>query len=270
MRVATVNGLVTLFYDGSRELWNQALDIEWCLVYDVGGRQSPDNWKNWEVSDECKRYKRERLTWQQVIVVDGVTEIPKATFNDCHHIKRVILADTVIRIEQGAFSFCWNLAFIKLSLNLEFIGNDAFEWCELSSVFLPPRCRRIGDYAFSGNVRLEILNVPHDAELGELAVRSTKLLDRSLFDNQSYNREEVNTWLRNIINDDALHKVCCSFYPTLDMILDTMIEKGGPKAFKEENSIGITPSRYLKENPYADVNEKEVIESYILKISGER
>lgn len=73
------------------------------------------------------------------------------------------------------------------------------------------------------------------------------------------------------INNDeifALHRVCSSFQPTLEMIVDVVKEKGGPKAFKVKNNIGITPSRYLKENPYTDVTEKEIVEKYVLDMMG--
>jgi hypothetical protein len=33
MRVATVDGLVTLFYDGSKELYNRELNNEWEVEY---------------------------------------------------------------------------------------------------------------------------------------------------------------------------------------------------------------------------------------------
>lgn len=52
------------------------------------------------------------------------------------------------------------------------------------------------------------------------------------------------------------------------MILDTMKDKGGLKAFNVKNSIGITPSGYLKENPFADATEKEVVEKYIIQMMG--
>ena len=148
MRVATVDGLVTLFYDGSKELWNQELIDEWQeRRQNIGHVEEDDNWESWDLSNECKEYFRERFSWQQVIV-EGVMEIPEFTFSGCFNIKRVIFADTVIRIEHGAFFRCYNLVFIKLSLRLEYIGECAFELCNLSSVFVPPSCREIGMGAF--------------------------------------------------------------------------------------------------------------------------
>ncbi|GFH57233.1 hypothetical protein CTEN210_13709 [Chaetoceros tenuissimus] len=237
MRVATVDGLVTLVYDGSEPLWNRELRDEWLHGYSDHDFNE-EGWEEWNVPDACKRYWRERQSWQQIIVVEGVTEIPDGTFCYCFNIKRVIFADTVIRIGLGAFFRCKSLAFIKWSINIEIIEQSSFSFCDLSSVFLPPRCREV---LFDGTWKFLA------ADPG------------------------LDVWLKNINDYDefALHRVCCSFEPTLEMILDTMKEKGGPKAFKVENSIGITPSRYLKENPYADVKEKDIIEKYVLDMMGE-
>ncbi|GFH43865.1 hypothetical protein CTEN210_00338 [Chaetoceros tenuissimus] len=265
MRVATVDGLVTLFYDGSKPLFNQELNFK------IYGNEADENiwadtWESWPLSDECKDYIRERLSWQQVIVQEGVTEIPLCTFYNCYNIERVIFADSVIIIRKAAFHYCKNLLFIKWSINLQLIGEDAFRNCNLASVFIPPRCRYIGYTAFARNTNLTILNVPQDTHLGLSVIFSTKLHQ------SSWNPGSINSsWLKNINNDNqfALHRICSSFEPTLQLIVEVLMDKGGPKAFKEGNRIGITPSRYLKENPYAHVTEKEIIEKYIFEMLGE-
>lgn len=93
MRVATVDGLITLFYDGSKELWNEELDQELKLAYydertnlDDSVEETLYKIDSWDISNECKRYYRERLSWQQIIVVDDVTEIPEFTFYLCLNI----------------------------------------------------------------------------------------------------------------------------------------------------------------------------------------
>ncbi|GFH43849.1 hypothetical protein CTEN210_00322 [Chaetoceros tenuissimus] len=216
MRFATVDGLVTLFYDGSKELWIQDLHDEWWEQYShyvtfYGSRWEEYIWDNLNLSEECKEFIRERLSWQQIIVVDGVTEIPTFTFYQCKNIKQVIFADTVIRIEKCAFYECKSLCLIKWSLNLEFIGEGTFEDCNLSSVFIPPRCRFIGYAAFSQNSNLTILNVPQDTHLGLSVIFSTKL-NQSSWAPRSIN----SSWLKNINNTNqfALHRVCSSFEPT--------------------------------------------------------
>lgn len=39
---------------------------------------------------------------------------------------------------------------------------------------------------------------------------------------------------------------------------------------EKKNSAGITPSRYLQENPYTDLSEKEIIHDYLMKMMAER
>ncbi|GFH57225.1 hypothetical protein CTEN210_13701 [Chaetoceros tenuissimus] len=268
MRVALVDGLVTLYYDGTKKLYNQELSEEWRNHRDPPRNQ--DDWERLNVSDECKNYWKERLSWQQVIVVHGVSSIPEYTFHHCQNIQRVIFSNTANWIGRSAFIYCKSLTSIKLSINLRFIGENAFSNCNLSSAFVPPRCIEIRYWAFAYNRNLEILNIPQRTKLVEphWIIRFTVLCSK--YPHRRADRG-VGVWLKNINNDDkfALHRVCASFEPTLDLILDTMKEKGGPKAFKVKNSIGITPSRYLNENPYAKVTEKEVIEKYVLQMMGE-
>lgn len=293
MRVATVNGLVTLFYDGSKELYNEDLQMEWESDVDLVYYENFDDVESSNLSIECKKYVRERLSWQQIIFVEGVTEIPEDSFYRCYNIKRVIFTSTITRIRRNAFCFCWNLTHIKLPINLEYVGDFTFAYCKLSSVFIPPRCRVIGAWAFEDNKNLEILHIPQNTEIERDVIASTKLFESSpnqeaykywieidiedhdnpgdLIDFFEHHCEEVKAWLKgtNTEEEFALHRICSSYEPTLEMILDVMIEKGGPNAFKVKNSIGITPSRYLHENPYANVTEKEVLENYVLKMMGE-
>lgn len=285
MRVATVDGLVTLYYDGSK-LYNDELDYEWKQKACDNGFNC-ETWEEWDLSDECKAYWSERESWQQVIVVDGVTEIPENTFCHCTQIKQVIFANTVIRIGSCAFQFCFSLVSIKLPMNLEYIGSNAFSCCDLTSIFIPPKCKDIKQRAFRGNYNLEIFNVPQQVQLDKNVIARTELLEESHFEMYEYDdtdevnnlfkeegyddqTDEVNDWLKNINNDEkySLHRACCSFQP-LKQVIMAIIIKQGIGAFNVKNEIGITPSRYLKENPYADVKETDIIQNYIMKMMGE-
>lgn len=139
MRVATVDGLVTLFYDGSKQIYNRELCDEASDLHSFDG----DNLEEFDLSDECKRYWKERLSWQQVIIEKGVTVIPKEAFYKCYNIKRVIFSNTVIRIEEYAFTGCNSLISANLPINLEHVGMYGFCGYDLISVFVPPRCRSI-------------------------------------------------------------------------------------------------------------------------------
>ncbi|GFH58504.1 hypothetical protein CTEN210_14980 [Chaetoceros tenuissimus] len=272
MRVANVDGLVTLFYNGSEPLFNFELYSEWYPQYKRRYGEI-EGWEEWNLSDECKEYWRERLSWQQVIVVEGVTEIPENTFKYCRNIQKVIFANTVVRIENRAFQYCFGLVYIKLSIHLEYIGIGAFSCCNLSSVFLPPRCAEVGKYAFDCNTNLAIVHVPQNVELGTRVFDETKLIIDSPFANESgrYNlsHEAFQEWIKNINNDDkyALYRACCSFQPSKQVSL-TILEEQGIGGFNIENAAGITPSQYLKENPYVDIDEMDMIRDYTLKLMG--
>ena len=287
MRVATVDGLVTLFYDGSRELYNQGLDREWWDEYDSHNRNrewwedhyndgNMDFMEEWNLSDECTEYWRQRQTWQQIIVVEGVTEIPACTFHHCLNIKRVIFSNTVVRVERCAFGYCFNLDYIKLSTNLEDIEILAFTHCDLISVFIPPRCREIRTAAFYSNKNLTIFNVPQNTEMGGNIIAKTKMVRDSHFESderglyQGQTAEELCNWLKNMNSDDkySLHRACASFQP-LKKVLLTIVRTKGIGAFTVKNEAGITPFQYLKENPYADVKEMDIVRDYVMKMMGE-
>ena len=304
MRVATVDGLITLYYDGSKPLYNDRLVMERLIAHgrrqrDGHGTERANDLESMDVSDECKRYFRERYSWQQIIVVAGVTEIPEFTFYMCKNIKRVIFADSVIRIERCAFSLCKNLVFIKWSISLEYIGKSAFSFCNLSSVFIPPTCREICSHAFQGNTNLSIFHVHQDTELGSFIISATAIAEASPFSpvdrfnhltgfdrilalqamaragnrteqQRVIDNNETNAWIKNMNNDEAfaLHRACASFQP-LQEDIHAIIQEKGLKAFREENSAGISPSRYLQENPYTHLTEKEIIREHLMKMMGE-
>ncbi|GFH43790.1 hypothetical protein CTEN210_00263 [Chaetoceros tenuissimus] len=272
MRVATV--------DGPRELYNMELEHEW--LGNRGHVLDAKNNKRMEVeslnvSDRCKKYIKERLSWQQVIVVDGVEEIPRETFSWCLELKRVIFADTVIRIGKFAFCNCENLVvYIKWSIILEVIGQSAFRHCNLSSVFIPPTCEQIDGNVFAYNRKLSILHVPQDAQLGRCVFAATTIakssplhVDRNGWYSYSESND-MNEWLRSMNDDDQfnLHRACSSFQPMKQVIYAIILRKG-LKAFCEVNCAGITPSKYLGENPYTDLTEKEIIHDYLMKMIGE-
>ena len=241
---------------------------------------------NQDISNECKEYMKERLSWEQIVVMEGVTEIPERTFRNCKNIKRVIFANTVVRIRLDAFAHCTGLVYVKWSINMEYIGGDAFNDCNLSSAFIPPRCREIRDRAFQANKNLSIFHVPQDTELGRDILPCTAIARASCLypipdpmrvkrprtspDAELARSNNMNQWLKNMNNDDtcALHRACTSYQP-LKEVIHTIIQEKGLKAFRQENDAGITPSQYSKENPYSALPEKEIIREYLMKAMGE-
>ncbi|GFH47046.1 hypothetical protein CTEN210_03521 [Chaetoceros tenuissimus] len=248
--VRMYKGKKTLFLNGEK-LWSEGQP----LVYD----------------------RKERNSWEVIIILPGVEIIPEGTFYYCKNVEIVIMADAVKRIEKWAFSNCYSLKFVKLSRNLEFIGISAFQLCKsLTSIFMPPSCREIAETAFLWCKKLIILGLPQHIQLGESVFQKTKLMKNSPLEIDEYgcynygNEEEAVQWLKSINNGEtqALHRACASYNPLSETIHD-LVMRQGIKAMRIPNAIGVTPSQYLAANPFAEISEKEIINRYILDSMGE-
>lgn len=217
-----------------------------------------------------------RDSWEVLIVMRGVREIPWKTFYYCTNLKVVIMADTVRRIGEKAFKGCKRLLYVKLSSNLEYIGICAFYGCEsLISIFLPPSCTEVDDEVFYGCEDLIIFCVHLNTQLGENVIAGTSLIYRSPFETDYLgqyedNNEEVNEWIKNLNGDEeyALHRACSSFNPIED-ILYTIIERQGLRSLHVRNEFGITALDYLVENPFSNVDQYELINRYVMDMAGE-
>ena len=119
--------------------------------------------------------------------------------------------------------------------------------------------------AFRENENLEILHVTEGTEpILKSLMRSDRMVPTF-----RYPLENCIESNRNRGEEYSLHRVCASFQPSLGAIVAIVKEKG-LRAFQEENEIGVTPSRYLQENPYTgDVTEKKIFSRYILTMMGE-
>ncbi|GFH61967.1 hypothetical protein CTEN210_18443 [Chaetoceros tenuissimus] len=251
--VRMYNGLRTLFYNG--EILRDVAAREF-LIYDYA----------------------ERLKWEVIIILPGVEVIPDWTLSHCIVAKVVIMADTVRRVEHHAFHHCPELVFIRLSRNLEYIGLVAFARCEsLTSIFIPQSCVEIDFEAFWKCKRLITFSVPQHTRLGRSVIHETALKNVSPFkeDGQFPSRERndaLNTWLRNgninIGQEYSLHRAFSSFNPLPEIIVQ-VLKRQGLKALRTKNSIGITPFQYLESNPFAEVDQKNIVNRYILEMMGE-
>ncbi|GFH56941.1 hypothetical protein CTEN210_13417 [Chaetoceros tenuissimus] len=188
------------------------------------------------------------------------------------------MADTLRRIEDWVFSWCTSLVFIKFLRNLEFIGTFVFSNCtSLTSIFIPPSCREIGYIPFTYCRKLLIFQVPQHTSLGYLALDTCAALFKASpfgpvppHEIETGYTDEVTAWIKNVHGDDeeyALHRACCSFNPMTDIIYE-IVKKQGLKSFKKPNGIGITPLRYLEENPFADIDQSAVVKRYVLDLMG--
>ena len=103
----------------------------------------------------------------------------------------------------------------------------------------------------------------------------TALFQASPFTGDSYgfyggNKDEVNEWITTHHGDNqfSLHRACSSYNP-LDEVIFDIVKKQGQKAFKIPDRIGVTASKYLSKNPFADIEEEKILKRFILDMMGE-
>ena len=246
-------GKRTYFYNGGEILWDGAGMFGRPLIYN----------------------QEERSTWEVIIVLPGIEIIPVDTFLGCRNVNTVIMTDTVKRIERRAFLRCGSLEFVKLSTNLEYIGHAAFSYCEsLTSIFIPPSCREIDNRAFNCCEKLIIFSVPRHTTLRADVIADTALIEASPFKKNYFGNyadtNEVNEWIRNRHADNqlSLHRVCSSFNPSAEVIFN-IVKVQGPRGFKTPDSVGVTPSQYLSQNPHTKIKEQKIMKRYMLDMMGE-
>lgn len=266
MRIEMVDGLKTVFYDGSilfddrirsKVSSSGRVPVVALLKSDPSEYGQPLHY-DW----------KERESWQQVIIEPHVEVIPPLTFFKCS-IERVIMQDDSKLVEVGCAAFaCNKISNLKLpTTNLKVIGPGAFLHNKLSSVFIPPNCEEMKVCAFVRNPG-DIICVPKGTKIPPSptfipSIRvTTNLPFYSLICSHLNKGEEY-----------SLHRICASFQPKLEDILAIVNEKG-LQAFQDENEAGTTPSQYLRENPYAgDVTEKKIaakmVTRNILTMMGE-
>ncbi|GFH50115.1 hypothetical protein CTEN210_06591 [Chaetoceros tenuissimus] len=226
--VRMYRGLRTYFYNGE-ELWNTALDKP--LVHTDAEWQS----------------------WQQLIILPGVEEIPDHTFTGCENVEIVFMHDSTKRMGKKCFYGLTKLSFVQLSRHLEYIGAYALSCCALIwSLFIPSTCRQICKNAFEGCDMLIILSVHENTELGNKVIKGTALLAASPFAemtrSDTYDDYQVNKWIKNRHDNFRIHEICCSETPRFSK--DSIV----PNKYNchEQDDSGLTALHYLVINPFAD------------------
>ena len=86
---------------------------------------------------------------REVIVEEGITDIPFGTISDMENCTKISIPDTVQTIGKWAFRCCKSLESIHLPEGIPYIGEETFLSCSaLSSIKIPKSVTRIEKSAF--------------------------------------------------------------------------------------------------------------------------
>ena len=85
----------------------------------------------------CKRKMSGGVLEIEVVIPDGVTDIPSYAFQSCRPLTSVIIPDSVKSIGNGAFFGCSSLASVTMGNSIQIIGKEAFSNCPIERASMP-------------------------------------------------------------------------------------------------------------------------------------
>ena len=110
------------------------------------------------LNDEDNPWYHRRDRIEQVVIEEGITNIPANLFADHQNIVEVQIPKTATTIGDYAFSACEALTEINVGTSVKSIGEGAFLGCnQLTEVILPCGIEIIGEDAFLGCEAIEIV-----------------------------------------------------------------------------------------------------------------
>ena len=149
------------FYDCNmlKDLYYAGDVIGWCGIDFTAWQSNPQyNARNFYLNDT--------LVSGELVIPDGVTNIPKKAFYNCDGIESVTIADSVVNIDEQAFGNCNGLKSVTIGNGVEVIGEGAFDHCDaLVTLTLGENIRTIERWAFAYCKKIESVTIPESVTL---------------------------------------------------------------------------------------------------------
>lgn len=110
---------------------------------------------------------REKLT--EVVLPEGITEIPDGAFSYCWNLEKIEIPESVVSYGETAFMGC---AFAEFTIpnSVTFIGEECFSQCKnLTSIIIPGSVRNLGSSVFYNCIHLKKIYISSKVQtVGEL------------------------------------------------------------------------------------------------------
>ena len=146
----------------SQESGRESSPLLWELSEDgtltISGQGSMEEW---EKSRDAYPWTEQRDQVRAVIIEDGVTDIGKYAFDECHSMEKVMISGSVEIIGDHAFDHCDDLISIELPYGVSEIKEGCFRGCSsLRDITIPESVTFIGPFAFNGCSSLTEVSIP--------------------------------------------------------------------------------------------------------------
>jgi hypothetical protein len=121
----------------------------------------------------------------EVVIKEGITNIPDGLFAGCENLRKITIPNTVKKIGNFAFSGCENLDSVVIPNSVTEIGVSAFDRCKrLTKIVIPKGVKSISDCALSRCESLENVKIPDSVtEIGKRAFYECKRLKKIVIPN---------------------------------------------------------------------------------------
>ena len=131
--------------------------------------------------DEAKVIIPDKVLFRAVVGIGSKknnSEVENGTFQGNQKITSVEIPDTVKIVGALSFVDCSNLTDVKLSDNLETIGENAFSHTPITQIVIPESVQYIGNYVFSKCRQLNKVNIGKNVKyIGDAAFGHTPWLE---------------------------------------------------------------------------------------------
>jgi len=190
---------------------------------------------------ECAFLRCKRL--ESIVLSADLEVIEYAAFSDCTSLTTVNLPSKVTTIGNRAFVHCTNLQEVYLSENLTHIGDNAFEWCVITSITIPYKVESIGVKAFNYNLKLK--NIIFEGNAPTIGADAFYGTSASLV---AYFYKNTQGWTEEVMQDYGNEWLTWSELDASGFTVreDSALEKG--EIFEPEEEIKLSPDEELENN----------------------
>ncbi|MEX0329789.1 MAG: leucine-rich repeat domain-containing protein [Puniceicoccaceae bacterium] len=174
-----------------------------------------------------------------VVIHDGITELPWATFDGCSELVSVTLPDTLTTMGNAVFYDCASLESIHIPSSVSSMGNQMFRYNDsLTEVTLPDSIEHLGYEAFANCASLVEITIPASIKtMGYRVFKDSNSLQRVIFEGSPpvvedsenfwpetyptvYYFPEAGNWKETLYGAPTTAFLNNSFWPTLPRFAD--------------------------------------------------